>query len=345
MPSTIVDVAKEAGVSIATVSRVVNQSAGVRPAVKARVEAAIAHLEYRPNHLARSLPSGQADRVIGLVIPEIQNPVFPEIAQAVEHEARKHGYQVMLCQTDDQASVEINYTKLLIDRKVSGIIYVSGFFSHIRGNHHSYALVAEAKIPFVLVNAKSGIVDAPQVVTDEVQAGYLQASYLLERGHRHLAFVGGGANYYVTKDRLHGIQKAIDKSEAGSAVSLLKALYGFQTEGVLKAIREILHSVPRPTGILCASDLIAMLFLKEARELGLIAPRDFSIIGYDGIQMSEHTCPALTTVAQPLQEMGSLAVQSILGHQESHLFTPKILSRSSVANYTKKKPLTPNLQA
>ncbi len=314
MAATIIDVARHAGVSIATVSRVMNGTTAVRPDTRQRVAEAIEALGYRPNQLARSLPGGQSDRVIGLVIPEINNPVFPEIAQAVEHEARHQGYQVMLCQTDDRWAIELKYAKLLIDRRVSGIIFVSGSFSHVKGDMEPYRLVREANIPYVLVNSRaSDSTMAPVLATDEVAAGKMQAAYLLQHGHRHIGFLGGGLGYYVTRDRLLGVNQAMASLARGETASLTQQLGGFQQNRATLLARTLLTQNPRPTGILCASDLLAMIFMTQARHMGLRIPDDLSVIGFDGIQMVQHTWPPLTTIAQPLRKMGTLAVKSVLG--------------------------------
>jgi len=328
MAATIIDVAREAGVSIATVSRVVNQTATVKEETRVRVQEAIERLGYRPNLLARRLPAGQPDRVIGLVIPEIHNPVFPEIAQAVEHEARRRGYQVMLCQTDDQWTIEMSYTQLLIDRKVAGIIYVSGSFSHIRGTLEGYRLAEAAGIPYVFVNSRARDTGVPVLASDEREAGRLQARFMVDRGHRHLVFFGGSPGYYVTRDRIQGIRDVL--KDYGPAVTLEKKLGSFRAEQARHAARELLTMRPLPTGVICASDLLAMVFMREARSMGIGVPDDLSVIGFDGIQLGEYTWPPLTTVAQPLKQIGMWAVRTVLGEPFRGKLGLTVLDRGSV---------------
>lgn len=311
MAVTIIDVAREASVSIATVSRVINRPDTVKEDTRLRVQAVINQMGYRPNPWARTLPLGQPDPVIGLVIPEIHNPVFPELAEAVEHEARRRGYQVMLCHTDDKWAVELNYTKLLIDRKVTGIIFVSGSFSHVRGVREGYHMAQDAGIPYVYVNSRTNDgAGTPVIASDERQAGRLQADYLLSRGHRRLAFLGGSLDYYVTRDRLDGIKRAMQHYPGAV---LIEQLGAFDPEQTVPAAQALAHHMEKPTGILCASDLLAIVMMREARLAGLKVPDDISVIGFDGIKMGRYTNPSLTTVAQPLIQMGRSAVRAVLG--------------------------------
>lgn len=330
MAVTIIDVAREAQVSIATVSRVINRPDTVKEGTRVRVQAVIDQMGYRPNPWARTLPVGQPDPVIGLVIPEIHNPVFPELAEAVEHEARRRGYQVMLCHTDDKWAVELSYTKLLIDRKVTGIIFVSGSFSHIRGAREGYRMAEEAGIPYIFVNSRTNDeAERPVIASDESQAGRLQADYLLSRGHRRLAFLGGGRDYYVTRDRLEGIKRAMRHYPDAM---LLEQLGAFDPEQMVPAARALLQRAEQPTGILCASDLLAMVVMREARLAGLTVPDDVSVMGFDGIKMGRYTNPSLTTVAQPLAQMGRWAVRSVLGEKlpPSKKFALSIIAGESV---------------
>jgi DNA-binding LacI/PurR family transcriptional regulator len=330
MAVTMVHVAKAAGVSVATVSRVVNRTGAVKEETRRRVEEAIQRLGYRPNLMARSLQMGLRDQVIGLVIPEIYNPVFPELAQAIEHEARRRGYQVMLCQTDGEWSVEMSYTQLLIDRKVTGIIYVAGAFSHRRGPRQGYQLAQAAGVPYVFVNART---DKPGTVTviasDERQAGRLQAQYVVDRGHRRLGFLGGSADYYVTQDRLAGISEVVD-AHAADHVTVIYKLGSFRPREARRYARELLTADVVPTAVMCASDLLALVIMREARTMGFRIPDDLSIIGFDGIQLGEYAWPPLTSVAQPLKEMGTLAVGSVLGETAPNTLSLSILDRGSV---------------
>lgn len=311
MPVTITDVAREAKVSIATVSRVVNRPDTVKVTTRQRVQEIIERTGYRPNPWARTLPVGNPDSVIGLVIPEIHNPVFPELAESVEHEARRRGFQVMLCHTDDKWAIELNYTNLLIDRKVTGIIFASGSFSHVDGNREGYRLLDAAGVPYVFLNSRTTEGSpVPSVATDEFQAGEMQAEYLLSRGHRRLAFLGGGLGYYVTRDRLAGI-RATMLSYPDSL--LIEELGLFSPDHAVRATRRLLQAQEPPSAIICASDFLAFVVMKEIRLIGYQVPQDISVIGFDGIQMGRYTNPALTTIAQPLAAMGRRAVSLVLG--------------------------------
>jgi DNA-binding LacI/PurR family transcriptional regulator len=328
---TIADVARLADVSIATVSRVVNGTGTVTPATRSKVEQAIAALGYRPNHLARSLPARAVDQVIGLMIPEISNPVFPRLAESIAHEARELGYQVMLCQTDNDPDVEASSTVLLIDRRVAGIIFVSGQFSLVEGRLDAYEMCRQAEVPYVLVNAETPRLDAPAVATDEVAAGWMQANYLRQYGHARLAFIGGPLDYWVTRDRLRGILSRLEPDLAQGRVSYRPVLAGFSYQAAREAARELLQGENAPTGIMCASDLIAMAVLHVAWDLGVAVPRDVSVIGFDGVEAGVVTGPPLTTVAQPLEAMGREAVYAVVHRTPGRVLTPTLVERASVA--------------
>lgn len=330
MSSTIADVAREAGVSIATVSRVVNGTARVSPYTAEKVTEAIARLQYRPNHMARALPGGLADRVIGLVIPEITNPIFPEVAAAVERQARLFGFQVMLCQTGGDWDEEFRYTKLLIDRRVAGIIFVSGAFSHIKGRRDTYSIVREEKIPMVLVNSRAPDVDAPVVATDERQAGMLQAQLVLDGGAKRVAFLGGPMTYWVTRDRLKGVMEVMRGLQEAGALYFRKETGSFRYDDQHRMALSLLTGEDRADAVICASDLVAMAVLSAARDLGLWVPRDLQVVGFDGVSMGAHTGPPLTTVGQPLADMGRLAVDVVLGRRPGAVFAPRVIVRQSV---------------
>lgn len=330
MSSTIADVAREAGVSIATVSRVVNGTARVSPYTAEKVTEAIERLQYRANHMARALPGGLADQVIGLVIPEITNPIFPEVAAAVEQQARLFGFQVMLCQTGGDWDEEYRYTKLLIDRRVAGIIFISGAFSHVKGRRDTYSIVRERNIPMVLVNSRAPDVDAPVVATDETQAGMMQAQLVLEGGATRVAFLGGPMTYWVTRDRLNGVMAVVRRSLEAGAVRFIKETGSFRYDAQRQTVLRLLEGPDRPDAVICASDLVAMAALSAARDLGLEVPRDLQVVGFDGVSIGAHTGPPLTTVGQPLADMGRLAVDVVLGRRPGAVLAPRVIVRQSV---------------
>lgn len=332
MAFTIIDVARESAVSIATVSRVVNRPETVKEETRRRVQETIDRMGYRPNLWAKTLPIGQPDSVIGLVIPEIHNPVFPELAEAVEREARRRGFQVMLCHTDDKWAVELNYTKLLIDRKVTGIIFVSSSFSHVNGLREGYQLAEAANIPYVFVNSRAEHPSSvPIIASDEVLAGRMQAEYLLARGHRRLAFLGGSPQYYVTRDRLAGIKEAMTLYPDAT---LIPKLAMFEARHAMQAARELFSEPDPPTGIICASDFLAIVLMREAYGVGVKVPSDFSVIGFDGIQLGRFVIPSLTTIAQPLTQMGYWAVRAVLGERvpRTQKFSPALREGESVTS-------------
>jgi DNA-binding LacI/PurR family transcriptional regulator len=317
------DVAERAGVSVATASRVASGSASVRPETRDRVERAMRDLLYVAP--SRTEPSG----AIGLLVPEFGNPIFAALAQAMETHAAREGLATILCNTHGSAHRELDYVRMLLERRVDGMAFISAEITDLRGEHSHYVQLLERGARLVFVNGSSEALDATSVGVDERAAGRIATEHLLELGHRRIGFVAGSPHALPTREKSLGQQDALRAAELPPAVV---AHSEFGVEGGRTAMLELLRmDGSRPTGVICSSDLMAIGALQAAEQLGVVVPRDVSIVGFDGIEASTWTQPTLTTVAQPIDEIARTAVAALraqgerpLERQPSYVFRPRL---------------------
>jgi LacI family transcriptional regulator len=299
---TIKDVAKLAGVSVATVSRVLNSSGYVNEETKKRVEQAISQLNYRPNHVARSLFNGRS-QMIALLVPDIMNPFFPELARAVEDFAKLNDYTFVLCNTDDDPEKEMHYIYALEQKSVDGIILVSSTVTEKRLHGVRVPIVALDRI--VSANLSS--------ITVKNREGARQAvRYLKKKGCKRIAHICGPDNVSNTKERLGGYLDEVKHENWFLSSYVVSGNY--QYDLAMEATKNLLIHHPEIDGIFVANDLMGVGVLKAAQELGLNVPRDIQIIGFDGISLGEKITPSITTMKQPIYEMGTRAAQLLI-HQ------------------------------
>jgi DNA-binding LacI/PurR family transcriptional regulator len=329
--STLRDVATRAGVSVATASRVANGADRVRPETRARVELAMRDLLYIPPR--KEAPTG----VIGLLVPELSNPVFPALAQAMESRATALGLATILCNTDGSPAAEAEYVHMLLERRVEGMIFISSEIADLDADHTHYARLLGEGARLVFVNGAAAELDAPAVGVDERVAGQLATQHLLGLGHRRIAFAAGPEHYLPTREKDAGRRAAL--AEAGIDPDGLVAFSAFDVEGGREALRELLDRPgERPTAVICSSDLMAIGVLQEAVVLGLRVPEELSVVGFDGIEASTWTQPPLTTVEQPIGEIAKTAVDALQELIENpgrslpnFVFRPQLKVRGSTA--------------
>ncbi len=300
--SSLREVAQHAGVSLATASRVANGSLAVRAETRERVEEAMRELLYVPP--ARQSATG----AIGLLVPDLSNPIFPALAQAMEARATAAGLASILCTTRSAAFREVDYVHMLLDHRVDGMVFVSCEMTHLTGDHDHYARLVEEGARLVFVNGAMDSLDVPSVSVDERHAGQLATQHLIDLGHRRIGFVAGPEDYLPTLEKAAGRAEAL--RDAGLSDGLV-AHGDFSIEGGRVALRELLERDPAPTGVVCSSDLMALGVLKEARALGLRVPEDLSIVGFDGIEAGVWLEPPLTTIQQPIQRLAETAVEAL----------------------------------
>jgi len=301
---TIRDVARSAGVSTATVSRVISGAVAARPQTRARVLAAVEQLGYRPSAVARSLKL-RTTRTLGLLVTDIQNPYYPEIVRAVEDAALERNLAVLLCNGADDPAREETYLDLLAARRVDGIIVASSGLQERHG-----AWLSSHTVPVVLVNWASADLALPAILGDNRAGGRLATEHLIALGHRRIGHITAPPRNAAAAERLAGVRDAV--AEAGIAPDGLEVVEadGHVTGGEAGA-RELLDRRPDVTAIVCYNDLTAIGAVRALRARGVRVPEDVSVVGYDDIPLSAWVDPPLTTVAQQTQEMGHWAVRRL----------------------------------
>jgi DNA-binding LacI/PurR family transcriptional regulator len=329
--ATLRDVASRAGVSVATASRVASGSAAVRPDTRKRVEHAMRELLY-------VTPGAKpATGAIGLLLPELANPIFPALAQAMEARATAAGLASILGNTTGAALREADYVHMLLDHDVDGFIFISCEMTDLAGDHDHYARLRAAGARLVFVNGALDDLDVPSVSVDERHAGQLATQHLLALGHRRIGFVAGPENYLPTREKADGRSDAL--SAAGLDGSDLVVHGEFSVEGGRAVLRRLVQAPGgRPTGVICSSDLMAIGVLREARALGLRVPEDLSVVGFDGIDAAAWVDPPLTTIEQPIDQIAETAVdalRTLIAEPQrrlpSFIFKAKLTRRGSTA--------------
>jgi len=329
--STLREVALRAGVSLATASRVANGSAGVRLETRERVERAMRELLY--------VPPGRepATGAIGLLVPELENPIFPALAQAMESRAAARGFACILCTTGGDPAREADHVHMLLERRVDGMIFISSEMADLRADHGHYGRLLDEGARLVFVNGATGSLEVTSVGVDERTAGRLATEHLLGLGHTRIGFVAGPSHFVPTREKEAGRQAAL--RAAGIEPDGLVAHGAFTVEGGRDALRALLaRSNKTPSAVICSSDLMAIGALHEAAAAGLRVPEDLSIVGFDGIGAAEWTSPPLTTVEQPIDEIAETAVDALCSLIDQPrrivprmIFRPRLRARGSTA--------------
>lgn len=328
----LADIAVKAGVSEATVSRVLNGKPGVSEDTRQAVLTALDVLGFeRPSRLRR-----RSAGLVGLVMPELINPIFPAFAQVIESTLSQRGYTPVLCTQSPSGSSEDEYVEMLLERGVSGIIFVSGLHADTGADHTRYQALVERNLPVVFLNGYLPGVDAPFISSDEYAAMELAVSHLVALGHRRIGFASGAERFLVVQRKLAGYRTTM-KAQLGlsdSDVDELVELSMFGVEGGAAAAQPLLDK--GVSAVVCGSDMMALGVIRAARQRGLSVPGDLSVVGYDDAPMMEFTDPPLTTVRQPVNAIGLAAVQALIeeirGHATPHtefLFRPELVVRGS----------------
>ena len=328
--ATLREVARRSGVSVATASRVANGGFAVRPETRERVERAMRELLYVPP--GRRTETG----LIGVLVPELANPIFPALAQAIETRAAPSGLASILCNTRETAFREVDYVHMLLDRRVEGMIFISCEMTNLRGDHSIYRRLVDEGARLVFVNGAMHTLDVPSVGVDERAAGEIATQHLLELGHVRIGFVAGPEHYLPTHLKAAGRETAL--RAAGLDPDQPTAHAEFGIEGGRKALAALLALPEPPTGVICSSDVMAIGALHEAARRGIRVPEELSIVDFDGIEETTWTTPALTTVEQPIAQIADTAVQTLQTLIEqptrplpNSYFRPVLRVRSSTA--------------
>ncbi|BCG57720.1 LacI family DNA-binding transcriptional regulator [Paenibacillus sp. URB8-2] len=306
MNPTIKDVAKMANVSIATVSRVLNNLGGYTDKTKQRVNEVIKEIGYQPNAIARGLINKRT-QTIGVLFPNVSSSFSSDILQGVEDFAHSRNYSIVVCNTDDDGKRTMKYLQLLREKQVDGII----FSSSVLKDEYREA-IGHMKIPVVLISSQGNDAAIPYVKIDDSLAAYDAVDYLVAKGHRKIAMISGGKDDVLTgSPRVQGYLRALQKH--GIPFDERYLVYGdFRFESGYREFETLLRTVPDLTAVFAASDEMAIGVLSAAYKHGLKVPDDISVIGFDGLQLSSMVVPPLTTVRQPLVEMGQMASEILI---------------------------------
>lgn len=317
--------------SLATASRVATGSANVRPVTRRRVEEAMRELLYVPPARERT------GRTVGLLVPDLSNPIFPALAQAMETRATQAGFVAILCNTAATAMREADYVHLLLERRVDAMIFISCAMTDVEGEHSHYVRLLAEGARLLFVNGVIEVLDIPSVGVDERAAGQLATRHLVELGHRRIGYASGPDRFLPTREKLEGIASTLTASGLPEAE---RAEAAFTVEGGRRAAAALL-SLPksrRPTGVVCSNDLMAVGVMEEARERGFGIPGDLSVVGFDGIDAGAWLTPPLTTVSQPIDDLADTAIQAVtqLVEQPARVvphstFRPRLTVRGSTA--------------
>ncbi len=328
--TTILQVAKRAGVSPTTVSHVINKTRFVSEAVTVRVQDAMRELGYQPNALARSLRRGETG-TLGLILPDSANPFFAEIGRAIEMEAFKAGYSVVLCNTEDDAQKEELYTDVLSKKQVDGIIFAS-----TGEQSDSVQKLLRQGLPLVLIDRQLPGVEADTVLTNNRLGGAQAALRLAQLGHRSIACITGPSYLTPSADRVTGFVETLES--LGIPRSSVRLERGdFHPESGYQAGFRMLREVnERPTAVFCSNDMMAIGLYRAATELRLCIPEDLTVIGFDDIELSCYFNPPLSTIMQPKADIGHAAVSMLLERIKDHelpprrqVFEPRLVVRKS----------------
>ena len=307
---TIKDVAHEAGVSITTVSHVINETRSINPETRARVLEALDKLGYQPNIIARSLRSGKT-KTIGLIVPDIANLFFAEIARRIEDYGYQYGYSVILGNSDNDPVKQTNYINTLITKQVDGVVFISagGEIDDLRSFY-------ENEIPVVVADRDVPLELADVVLLNNEKAGYEATHHLLDLGHDCIACITGPNNVSPSMQRVEGYKRALMESGIPFREDLIEG-GDFQFKSGELAMHRLLTHPCKPTAVFALNDMMAIGALNAAHDAGLSVPADLSIIGFDNIELSAAVTPALTTVAQPIDEIAQKAINLLIKRMQS----------------------------
>ncbi len=324
MTRRLAAVAAKVGVSEATVSRVLNGKPGVSDATREAVLTALDVLGYeRPTQLR-----GNRARLVGLVLPELANPIFPAFAEVVGGALAQQGFTSVLCTRTVGGVSEAEYVDLLLQQQVSGVVFAGGLYAQADASHDHYELIRERKLPAVLVNAAIDHLGFPHVSCDDQVAAEMAIGHLRSLGHTRIGMVLGPEDHVPSRRKL----EAFLASDAADTALVEHTMFSLEG-GHAAASRLVSRGV---TGIVCASDVLALGTIRAVRRAGLSVPGDVSVIGYDDSPLMNCVEPPLTTVRQPIDAMGRAAVDLLIGAidrtdlpADELLFEPELVVRSS----------------
>ena len=331
--STIQDVAKEADVSVATVSRVINQKGPIAPVTKQRVNAAIAKLNYHPNVWGRRLRR-QESRMILIFVPNIYNPYYSAIVSGVEDTARINNYGTMLCITNGDEKRENEFIKLLYNGQADGAIMMN-----VKKNDTNISQLG-LEVPIVQCCEFCTDKNIAHVSIDNFAASKQVVQYLISLGHKKIGFIGSVNQYISSERRQSGYEEALKEADFPACKDLIAyADEDYTFSSGVRATKELLSKKNRPTAIFCISDVLALGTIKAASELGIEINKDLSVVGFDDVEYATMFQPMLTTVSQPRYSLGKTSAEILIKQIETDeksgriYLEHKIILRDSTARF------------
>ncbi|GAA4843124.1 transcriptional regulator DegA [Paenibacillus vulneris] len=331
MKPTIYDVAEAAGVSIATVSKVINGTGRISDKTRKHVTNVMEELKYQPSMVASAL-TGKSTFTVGLTLPDLANPFFAEIARAVEDRGHEYGFNVFICSTDNDPDREIKYFSLLTQKRVDGVIVATRTQKDL-----FLKKLIQQNVPIALITGEMPTLAVDTVMVDDFLGGYQAGTHLVEQGHRRIAILAEDVNTMSNRERIRGCKQAM--TSAGLEVDERLVTSGdFTVSGGKEAMLRLLDMEEPPTAVFACNDLLAIGAIQGARERGLQLPQQLSVVGFDNTILATIIDPPLTTVAQPIQEIGrqamDLLVQEIKGEKSMKqrvVLMPELVVRGSTA--------------
>jgi LacI family transcriptional regulator len=321
MDTTIKDIAEQANVSYATVSRALNDKYGVKASTRSKVLEVAKRMNYRPNAIARGLVRKQTN-TIGLIIPDIKNPFFPEVAGGIEECANDFGYNVFLCNTNWSIEREEQYINLLSERRVDGLIVAP-----ISNSAKPLEEIIHEDIPVVYVSRAPRDTDRSYVVIDNVRGGFLATKHLIEAGYETIGFIGASADSSTADERLEGYRMAFEKYGIAFSEKYVKQGDFKQKSGYI-LVKEMIGNNDYPRGLFAANDLLALGAIQAVKDAGLRVPEDIAVVGFDDIPIASLQEIQLSTIYQPKYEMGRIAFEilvEIIKKGENGISTRKVM--------------------
>jgi len=327
---TIEDIAQEVGFSANTVSRALNERGEIRLETKNTILEAAHRLGYHPNRLAQRLRQNRTG-IIGVVVADNSNPFFAAVVKGIESAAAVNDYSIILKDSNETPETEQESIQVMLAEQVDGLI-----IAPVRDQKEDLAALIESRFPIVAIARYPKGWNSNYVVVDNVRAGYLATSHLLDRGYQRIALINGPASELSAEDRFKGYAQAL--SERGIELDMNLVSYGATTmEQGYERGKELLATENPPTAVHAFSDYVALGFIRAARETSIRIPDDVAIVGFDDIAVSAYLAPSLSTISVPIKEMGKKAAEILLANidsdKEVQLFQlkldPKLVARES----------------
>ena len=311
--ATIKDIARKLRISVSTVSRALRNLPDVNPGTKKSVQDLAKQLNYEPNYIAQSLINRKT-RIIGVIVPVIASPVFSRILTGMNDAAQQHSYQLMICQSNENAELEASLIRQLASFKIDGLlISVSGQTKC----EESFEILVRKEVPIVFFDRVLPNIDASKVIVNEFQSAFTAVEHLIKGGHRRIAHLSGPPHLSISIDRLNGYLAALKNHNIPVNEKLIITCQNFEDDA-LPGIRKLFSRKPYPDGIFTINDSSAVTVIKYLNKKGIPIPEDVAVIGFNNDPICEVIEPSLTTIMLPCHEIGRIAVDLLIKRIDDH---------------------------